>query len=674
MKIKKQKKNDVLKKGWGIRTKITWSIVPFVIVVIVTVLSITYSTSVNIVKENSKNLLKEMANRGASEIEGWSNEVLASLENVNITLENLELSDSQLQNYLKSTSGLNKNIPDGVYIGNSKDSLISATGNGENVIANRANEDWYQEGMNHQNFAFGKVYLNDNGEYMITASKVLNGNGTEKQVVAADVNFSEVINLVSNLDSLDTENVFLLDKTTNTIVAHKNKDLLFQSIVNIDDPILQHISTLLNNESDEVISFTNNDNKYYVNIKPVDNTDWLLISEINEEQILGTLTDFRDLTSVMLLVVMVVIFIVVEGILKYQLKPIKNITKDIERISHGDFTVEVKIKSNDEVAVMGKEMNELIKKMRDIFGNIIDISDQLSNQAINSSEISNNLYQVSEIQGSSMKELDVTVDELVRSVNEIADNATELAGIVTETNHRGEVVSSKMLETVKTSKKGQDDMEKARQDIQQIMDSIKVLEESVRDVGQATIQITRFVDVIGEISSQTNLLSLNAAIEAARAGEQGKGFAVVADEIRKLAELSASEVEKIAEINQNITNLVEEVVERTEESSNTIQVSSESIGAASITFNNIFETVNTTNEIVQEMINSIKTVDEVASNVAAITEEQSASSEEILANTESITDDANKVIEASKQVSNDSEILAKKAEELSSHMKQFIIE
>lgn len=674
MKIKKQKKNDVLRKGWGIRTKITWSIVPFVIVVIVTVLSITYSTSVNIVKENSKNLLKEMANRGASEIEGWSNEVLASLENVNITLENLELSDSQLQNYLKSTSGLNKNIPDGVYIGNSKDSLISATGNGENVIANRANEDWYQEGMNHQNFAFGKVYLNDNGEYMITASKVLNGNGTEKQVVAADVNFSEVINLVSNLDSLDAENVFLLDKTTNTIVAHKNKDLLFQSIVNIDDPILQHISTLLNNESDEVISFTNNDNKYYVNIKPVDNTDWLLISEINEEQILGTLTDFRDLTSVMLLVVMVVIFIVVEGILKYQLKPIKNITKDIERISHGDFTVEVKIKSNDEVAVMGKEMNELIKKMRDIFGNIIDISDQLSNQAINSSEISNNLYQVSEIQGSSMKELDVTVDELVRSVNEIADNATELAGIVTETNHRGEVVSSKMLETVKTSKKGQDDMEKARQDIQQIMDSIKVLEESVRDVGQATIQITRFVDVIGEISSQTNLLSLNAAIEAARAGEQGKGFAVVADEIRKLAELSASEVEKIAEINQNITNLVEEVVERTEESSNTIQVSSESIGAASITFNNIFETVNTTNEIVQEMINSIKTVDEVASNVAAITEEQSASSEEILANTESITDDANKVIEASKQVSNDSEILAKKAEELSSHMKQFIIE
>ena len=132
------------------------------------------------------------------------------------------------------------------------------------------------------------------------------------------------------------------------------------------------------------------------------------------------------------------------------------------------------------------------------------------------------------IQSQSMTELNATVDQLSVSVNEIAQNATQLAGVVADTKEDSYKVEDKMRTTVEVSEKGKADMESVGNALHNIEISIHNLEEAVDKVGTASGEIVDIIKLIGDIAEETNLLSLNASIEAARAGEAGRGFAVVA--------------------------------------------------------------------------------------------------------------------------------------------------
>ena len=166
------------------------------------------------------------------------------------------------------------------------------------------------------------------------------------------------------------------------------------------------------------------------------------------------------------------------------------------------------------------------------------------------------------IQSQSMGELNSTVDQLSLSVNEIAESATKLAGVASDTKNDGSQVGEKMDETVRVSEKGREDMKNAGQALESIEQSIHNLKEAVNKVGSASGEIVQIINLIGEIADQTNLLALNASIEAARAGESGKGFAVVASEIGKLANSSTESVSNITVLITEINNLVADAVKQ----------------------------------------------------------------------------------------------------------------
>ena len=153
---------------------------------------------------------------------------------------------------------------------------------------------------------------------------------------------------------------------------------------------------------------------------------------------------------------------------------------------------------------------------------------------------------------------------MANSVTEVAENTTSLAMIVSETDQIGHNASEKMNDTVVISGKGRDDMDKVKHAMETVQASVTQLETAVGHVGESTEEITKFVEIIGDIASQTNLLSLNAAIEAARAGEAGKGFAVVASEISKLANETSDSVTSINEIVLEVNSSVDEMVQSME--------------------------------------------------------------------------------------------------------------
>ena len=666
------KKSKPLK---GIKAKLLKTILPCVAIAIIAIIVISYVASKEIIVREAKDLLRAESKMNTRELETWTTGILNTLDMVQNTMQTVPMSEEMEKTYLATTVGMSEDYPNGVYVGDDQGKYVDMSGwvpDADYVVTER---DWYQEGLTHETFAFGAPYLDaDSGAFIVSASALIQTNNGAKTVAATDVFLSYASEMVSDIKVMGDGYAFLIDTDSNTILAHKDKDLVAQSVSkDSEDAYIRTVADKIGSESGKVQTVKVGKTVYYVEIEPVKGTSWVLVSNVKESTVLEDLGNLQKKIIFIMIIAIIIIGILVERIVHIVVGPIKSLTSDIGRITEGDFTVEVQTKGEDEVAVMGNRMKEFIGTMRGTIGDIFSISGQLNQQAENSSAVSETLYGSAATQSSAMKELNATVEELAKSVTEVVENATSLAMIVSEADQIGSDASKKMKDTVVISGKGRDDMDKVKRAMDDIQKSVTQLEAAVGHVGESTEEITKFVEIIGDIASQTNLLSLNAAIEAARAGEAGKGFAVVAEEIRNLAETSAGAVDKISAITAEINTLVDDAVDKTKVSAQNINDSEELITAAYHTFHDIYKTIGETNDLVQEMIANVNKVDEVATSVAAITQEQSASAEEILATSENLAQEALSVTDNSENVAQSAQSVAEHAEKLADEMKNFKI-
>ncbi len=656
-------------KTVSIKAKLLGVIIPVVIAIVVVLVVVAYQISAGIIKKYSQSLLQSSVENQASQIEAWLNENLASFQMAKNTIEDLKPDDAQLQTILDGYYGYNSNYPEGLYVADSSGKLITASESTKKE-SDVTNSIWYKEGLSRVNMAIGSAYQNEEGVNLISASGILNDGSDNMRVISADMTLDRIAVIVNSFIEMNDAEAVLVDKTSGVILASRDSSQISQTFG--ADGQSHFYQLAAEKVAAKDYSFVTLDGNMTV-FQEVEGTNWLLISYIPTHTVLADLTQLRNIMIIISVICIALLCILIERVTHVVIRPVKEMTRVITAMTSGDFTVSIKTKGNDEIAVMSHSVEKFIESMKQMIAEMGSVSGKLKNQADSSKGVSGEMSSAAGIQSQSMSELNATVDQLSVSVNEIAQNATQLAGVAADTKSDSDMVESKMQETVAVSEKGRKDMERVGEALSNIEVSIHNLEEAVNKVGTASGEIVQIIKLIGDIADETNLLSLNASIEAARAGEAGRGFAVVATEIGTLAKNSADSVAHITELITEINNLVEDAVRQAGNSAQDISGSAELIHTAVDTFDTIFKNIQDTSALIGNVVDKINQVDQVATNVAAISEEQAASSDEILATSESMLQQAKNISKNSDQVEQEADNLAVSADQLADQVKQFRI-
>ena len=656
--MSKQKKSIT-----SIKTKILTAVSALVLILVLILILLSYMISKNIIEDKSKQVLELSVKNQASQMEAWMTESLNVFNTFKDNLETMDYTDEQIQTLLDSYLGKSSNYPDGFYIADSDGKVMQADG----VEYKKSISDdpvWYTEGLTRVNMAFGDVFTNEAGEEVISASAILR-DSDKTRVIAIDVPIAHIQVIVNSFISMDDAQAVLIDRSTMNILS-QSEDSLSGSLSD-DSGFLGTIGNKIEEQDYDSISLDNN----IVEFREISGTNWVLVSYVPEASIFAELVSLRTTMAIVAVVILIILLVLMERMVNYMIKPIKSLTDSIVMMASGDFTVDIKTKGNDEITVMGQSMKDFAASMRKMINDIVNASETLQGQAESSSTVSGGLYEASLTQSKTIDNLNETVDQLSASVQEIAENATSLAMVVSDTKDSSMEAEQKMNETVTVAESGKSDMEKVGEAMNVIQSSINSLQESIDEVGTASSEINNIVSMIGEIADETNLLALNASIEAARAGDAGRGFAVVASEIGGLADDSNKSVQKIQGLIDQVTSLVAETVEKAKQSVDEISSSSELVNQAVNTFDTIYDNIINANQVVNNMAASMSQVESVATNVAAITEEQAASAEVISGNAGNIATESQNITNDSEKVADTAKELADTSESLMTQIKSF---
>lgn len=660
------KESRKFKPKGSLKSKILIITLPCLIIMVISMIVMAYGVSKNSLLKSSTELLNTSAKDQVHQIESWLDQKLNEVKTVKYDIENTDaLSDNEkLQGIIDKYENLDSDFRSGFYISDTSGNIMKAADS--TAESKKLDQPWYKEGLTRVNMGYTDLYENENNEKIISVSGMLN-DFQNIRVLATDMNIDSVNIIVNSSVSMSNAESILVDKNDGSILVARDENLIMTNIKDSSDTLLKEISGNIADRDYNVIKISGN----YCVMKEITGTDWLLVSYIPIKYITASIDNLRNMMIVVAVILLSIVVVVLYTTVNYSLKPLKDITNKIKLMSEGDFTIDVVQKSKDEIGEMQLNVGIFIESMRNMIGEITEISGKMREQADTSNEIAENMLSSSKKQVESMNDLNETMHTFSISVSDIAHDAAELTGVVSDTTGDSNDIKDRIGVMVGVSKKGKEDMQHIIDAMSGIKASMENLVEAINKVGNASKEIIGIVSLIGDISEETALLSLNASIEAARAGESGKGFAVVASEISKLADSTAKSVGNIDQLIAEVELLINAAISQADLSVDEINASSEKIQIAVDTFDEIYVSVNDIEKEICEIAEKIQKVSNVASGVSSVYEQQTETTDIVYNTSQDMVEQANDFEIQSEKVAEGAKILTQTSDKLTQYMDKF---
>ena len=343
-------------------------------------------------------------------------------------------------------------------------------------------------------------------------------------------------------------------------------------------------------------------------------------------------------------VIMAVISLIVSKVYGNRIcKPLVKIQDLATRLSDGDLTTPVDVKDGSELGRTADALNVAQANIVELISNISTTSENLAGAI----ETFNTNFSTME---ESIINVSTAVGEIAQNTTTQAQSTTEAADSIENIADGIQTTSNEVDSLADNAKTMQDYSDKSMDALQKLIEvntktktDIDSMYAQTENTNDSVTKISQAATLITEISSQTNLLSLNASIEAARAGEAGKGFAVVAEEIGNLATQSANTATEINDIIKELTGnseksmqLMQTMNEAAALQVNTLESTREmfhglkdALQACVDAVTTITDRISVINAQRDKVTEDIETLNRLATDNAASTEETSAMSAEL---------------------------------------------
>lgn len=510
--------------------------------------------------------------------------------------------------------------------------------------------DWYQNAVQSP----GTIIISDpytdtvSGNLVVSLTCATQMAGKVMGVVGMDVDLSEFSTSLSDITIGDNGYIYITDQN-GKLISHHDTTLIASDIITT-----LPYWTKIQDQSSGFCTYTYEGQDKYAIYDTSEATGWKVIAALNHSELTKDTNPIRNTLMLVSLITFVTAILVAILFSTPIANNIQFLLTSFDRLSNGDLTTRVMIRSKDEFHLLGSHFNDMAINIAGLIQNVSDVSTSVLDSSVTLSSMA--------------EETNVSINEVTRAIDEVAkgameqaqhamtsaSNISDLADKITIIDESTDIIDELSNNAKKLTLQGLKRVETLIRKSDSTMKSTSNVFALVTETSESMKQIDAISNTIDNITAQTNLLSLNASIEAARAGESGKGFAVVANEIRVLAQQSKESTVKIQriieDINQKTALSVEamgitnqNVIDQVQLVNQTQSLFNEIMEAIHVLSAKVSEIKNSTDEITEykdNVVNQIENISAVSEESASATEEVTASSEQISATMDEITQHA----------------------------------
>ena len=479
-----------------------------------------------------------------------------------------------------------------------------------------------------------------------------------------DLDYDEYAKSLSDvkLEGMDSSYVYVV-KNDGTMLYHPTKEKVGQPVENaVIKGVVQQLQDGKKPGTTVVEYDFNGTTKY--SAYTILNNENILVLTADESEALAGITTVTGV-AVGIIAIVVLIAIIISFIMGRRLmRPLVKVSTIIEDVANGNIEADFSVvkESNDEIGLIIEKMKELTQSLGSIVGKIRNSSDTMSSNSYELNDTSSQTLAANNEISKAVEDVAEGSTGMAASISKINENLLEMSNETKDINASVDEIKNQTT-AVQDSSKIMNDKIKSMQDSSHKMDEgISAISKRIETVNTTVDKVSNIVSVIEEISSETNLLSLNASIEAARAGDAGKGFAVVAQEIRVLSDNTNTELENIKQI---ISSLVEEcrycvqasgtIVEDNAKQKEEIKAVLDEFGSLDEQIQKTAEKADEIEELVTAMIELNDDITKSSNSLTDVSAANAAATEEMNANIEELNAMMHGVSEMAEHMNNESD-------------------